>query len=185
MYFVSQDTQTYCGVASSTMVLNALVPKEDRPTTLAWCPYHLFAQSNFFTKEVKKIAPRKQVAKSGMTLQQLGDVLKTFPVHVDVTHASDTTNVAFRTELIDALKSSDRCVIVNFLRTGVGQVGGGHFSPIAAFHKDSDSFLVYDVARYKYPPAWVKSTDVWHAVNTIDSDSQMTRGYLLVEKIAK
>ena len=30
MYFVSQETQTFCGVASATMVLNALIPKEER-----------------------------------------------------------------------------------------------------------------------------------------------------------
>lgn len=80
---------------------------------------------------------------------------------------------------------SPRWLIVNYHRTGVGQKGGGHFSPIAAYHEKSDSFLVYDVARYKYPPSWVNTKELWNAMNTIDSDSGKTRGYLLVAKLAR
>ena len=185
MYFLSQETQTFCGVASSTMVLNALVPKAERPLVPEWEPYRLFAQSVFFTPEVEKIAPRKIVLEQGMTLQQLGDALATFPIHVGVCHASDKSAEAFREDAKDALRGSTRCVILNFLRTGVGQVGGGHFSPIAAYHEKSDSFLIYDVARYKYPPAWVNTKELWNAMNTIDSDSGKTRGYLLVTKLVR
>lgn len=182
MYFLSQETQTFCGVASSTMVLNALVPKEERPRVPEWDPYRFFAQSVFFTPEVEKIAPRKDVLNKGMTLQQLGDALATFPVRVEVCHASDKSAEAFRLDAKEVLSSS-HCLIVNYLRTGVGQVGGGHFSPLAAYHEKSDSFLILDVARYKYPPSWVKTTDLWNAMNTDDSDSGKKRGYLLVTKL--
>lgn len=30
------------------------------------------------------------------------------------------------------------------------EYGGGHHSPVAAYHQDSDSFLVLDVSRYKW-----------------------------------
>jgi hypothetical protein len=185
MYFLTQETQTFCGVASSTMVLNALVPKDKRPPVPEWKPYLLFAQSVFFTPEVEKIAPREVVLKQGMTLQQLGEVLRTFPVEATVSHASDKSENNFREEAKDALRGSTSCLIVNYLRTGVEQKGGGHFSPLAAYHEKSDSFLVYDVARYKYPPSWVKTTDLWNAMNTVDSDSQKTRGYLVVTKLSR
>ncbi len=182
MYFLSQETQTFCGVASSTMVLNALVPKEERPPVPEWKPYCLFAQSVFFTPAVEKIAPRAGVLAEGMTLQQLGNALGTFPVKVRVCHASDKSEKDFREDAKQALKGSVSCLIVNFLRTSVGQVGGGHFSPLAAYHEQSDSFLVYDVARYKYPPSWVNTKELWSAMATIDSTSGKTRGYLLVSK---
>ena len=185
MYFLSQETQTFCGVASSTMVLNGLVLKEDRPPVAEWDPYRLFAQSVFFTPEVEKIAPRELVLKQGMMLQQLGEALRTFPVEATVSHASDKSEKNFREDAKDALRGSARCLIVNYLRTSVGQAGGGHFSPVAAYHEKSDSFLVYDVARYKYPPSWVKTTDLWNAMNTIDPDSGKTRGYLLVTKLLR
>src|SRR5215471_13005089 len=89
MFFLSQETQTFCGVASSTMALNALVSKDERPLVPEWSPYCLFAQSVFFTPEVEEIAPRNGVLANGMPLQQLGDALGTFPVKVGVSHASD------------------------------------------------------------------------------------------------
>jgi hypothetical protein len=183
MYFVTQDTQTFCGVASATMVLNALVPKDERPSVPEWKPYRLFAQSVFFTDEVEKIAPRKDVLERGMTLAQLGAVLGTSPVKVEVFHASEDNNEdIFRKAAKEVLSNQESYLISNFLRTAVGQVGAGHFSPIAAYHEKTDSFLVYDVARYKYPPSWVRTKDLWSAMNTIDGDSKKTRGYIVVRR---
>jgi Phytochelatin synthase len=185
MYFVTQETQTFCGVASSTMVLNALVPKDQRAIVYEWKPYRLFAQSVFFTCEVEKIAPRNDVLDRGMTLEQLGKALGTSPVNVDVFHAGGKNDEdVFRNKAKEVLRSHDSFLIVNFDRKKVGQVGGGHFSPIAAYHEPTDSLLVYDVARYKYPPSWVRTKDLWNAMNTTDSDSKKNRGYLIVSKSA-
>src|SRR5207244_738001 len=133
MYFVSQETQTFCGVASSTMVLNALVPKEQRLLVPEWNPYRLFAQSVFFTPEVEKIVPESVVRGAGMTLQQLGDALGTYPVEVGVSHASEKSEQVFREDAKKVL-SSGGGLIVNYHRKDVGQPGGGHFSPLAAYH---------------------------------------------------
>ena len=37
----------------------------------------------------------------------------------------------------------------------LAQSGTGHFSPAAAYDAATDSVLVLDVARFKYPPHWV------------------------------
>src|SRR4051794_25027647 len=66
---------------------SALIPDPHRPTTPAWSPYRLFAQSNFFTVDVLRIVSRESVLKDGMILLKLGEVLRTFPVKVDVFHA--------------------------------------------------------------------------------------------------
>jgi hypothetical protein len=184
MYFVTQDTQTLCGVASSTMVLNALIPDPQRPTLFEGPPpFRLFAQSNFFTDQVEKIIHRKEVEAQGMILDKLGEVLGTFPVTVEVVHAGGTNNEdTFRKAAKEVLRSRDRFVILNYLRTAVGQETGGHFSPIAAYHENTDSFLVYDVARYKYPPSWVRTKYLWNAMMAKDDASSMTRGYLIVRK---
>jgi hypothetical protein len=39
-----------------------------------------------------------------------------------------------------------------------------------------------DVSRYKYPPVWVKTADLWKAMNTVDSTAAKTRGFVLVSK---
>ena len=46
----------------------------------------------------------------------------------------------------------------------------------------SDSALLLDVARYKYPPVWVPLADVLAAAQDPDSVSGKARGLLLVSK---
>ena len=72
-------------------------------------------------------------------------------------------------------------VIVNYLRKALGQEVGGHISPLAAYDAKSDRFLLLDVARYKYPPVWVKTSDIFDAMNTSDAANDgKSRGYVLV-----
>jgi hypothetical protein len=86
----------------------------------------------------------------------------------------------FRELAATALESKDHYLIVNYSREILGQVGGGHFSPLGAYDRNTDRFLIMDVARYKYPPAWVKATDLWDAMNTDDLDAKAKRGYVVV-----
>ena len=73
-------------------------------------------------------------------------------------------------------------MIVNYLRKSIGQERGGHISPLAAYDADSDKFLILDVARYKYPPVWVKAAALFDAMNTTDSDNEnRTRGFVLID----
>ena len=76
-------------------------------------------------------------------------------------------------------------MLVNYLRKAIGQETGGHISPLAAYDAKSDRFLILDVARYKYPPVWVKASDLFDAMNTTDaSNENRTRGYVLITKAA-
>ena len=76
--FVTQKTQTYCGVASMVMVLNALgVPA---PATPEYAPYRTFTQDNLLTGRTDAILPRETIALQGMTVDQLGGILATQPV---------------------------------------------------------------------------------------------------------
>jgi hypothetical protein len=70
---------------------------------------------------------------------------------------------------------------VNFLRKALGEERGGHISPLGAYDEKADRFLIFDVARYKYPPVWVKTSDLFDAMNTTDSSNDnKTRGYVLI-----
>ena len=70
--------------------------------------------------------------------------------------------------------------LLNYSRKAVGQDGDGHISPLAAYDADSDSFLVLDVARYKYPPVWISFEQLFAAMQGIDSDSGRSRGVLIL-----
>jgi Phytochelatin synthase len=177
--FVTQKTQAYCGVASIVMVLNAAgVPA---PTTPEYQPYHVFTQDNVLDERAEAVLPRAVLARQGMTLDQLGGLLAMHPVAIEVHHAADGGLDAFRTAARDYLAAKGHFVIVNYLRKAIGQETGGHISPLAAYDAREDRFLILDVARYKYPPVWVKASDLFNAMNTTDAaNDNKTRGYVLI-----
>jgi hypothetical protein len=179
--FVTQKTQSYCGVASIVMVLNAAgVPA---PTTPEYQPYHVFTQDNLLDEHTDAVLPREVLARQGMTLDQLGGLLSLHPLTIEVHHAADGSLDAFRTAARDYLAARNHFVIVNYLRKALGQQAGGHISPLAAYDAKEDRFLILDVARYKYPPVWVKASDLFDAMNTTDAaNNNRTRGYVLVAK---
>ena len=178
--FVTQKTQSFCGVASIVMVLNALgLPA---PTTPEYKPFQVFTQDNVFTEATEKVLPQSVIAEQGMTLDQIGAILETYGVRAEVHHAGDMSLGDFRKLAMEELASPGRYVIVNYLRKAIGQERGGHISPLAAYDADADAFLILDVARYKYPPVWVKAADLFSAMNTLDSDNaNRTRGFVLIE----
>ena len=72
-------------------------------------------------------------------------------------------------------------MLVNYLRKAIGEETGGHISPLAAYDGKADRFLILDVARYKYPPVWVKTADIFAAMNTTDAaNDNKSRGFVLV-----
>ena len=179
--FVTQKTQSYCGVASMVMVLNALgVPAPDAPE---YEPFHTFTQDNALNEKTDLIRPRDLLLHRGMTLDQLGALLALHPVAVEVVHAADSSLDQFRAKARGALASPGHYVIVNFLRTALGEEKYGHISPLAAYDAAADRFLMLDVARYKYPPVWATASDLFNAMNTTDPDNgNKTRGFVLVSK---
>ena len=116
-----------------------------------------------------------------MTLDQIGGILATQPVKAEVHHASDSSVDEFRKLASAYLREPGHFVIVNYLRKALGEQTGGHISPLAAYDAKADRFLILDVARYKYPPVWVKTTDIFDAMNTPDAQNgDKTRGFVLV-----
>jgi Phytochelatin synthase len=179
--FLTQENQAFCGVASIVMVLNAL--QLAAPTTPEFDPYHTFTQDNFLDARTDAILPRAVLAHQGMTLDQIGALIALHPVSATVHHAAETDLDAFRSQARDYLSKPDHFVIVNYLRKAIGQERGGHISPLAAYDAETDRFLILDVARYKYPPVWVKAPDLFNAMNTADSDNEnKTRGFVLISK---
>ena len=177
--FVTQKTQAYCGVASIVMVLNAI--GAPAPTSPEYQPYATFTQDNVLDDRTEAILPREVLSRQGMTLDQLGALLAIHPVAVEVHHAADGGLDAFRTMARDYLATKDHFVIVNYLRKVIGQERGGHISPLAAYDASADRFLILDVARYKYPPVWVRTADLFDAMNTTDAaNGDRTRGYVLI-----
>ena len=179
LYFVTQDNPTFCGPASIAMVLNALhVPRPPSRQTLG---LGLYDQENIFDARTEAVKSRGAVMQSGMTLDEVGKILAAHDLQVIVHHAGESNPEEFRKLTVSELRGSDHFVLVNYLRSGIGQSAMGHISPLGAYHKDSDRFLILDVSRYKYPPVWVEAQSLFAAMNTADRDNgNLTRGYVIV-----
>ncbi len=176
--FVTQINQAFCGVASMAMVLNAL----EIPAPLApeWEQAY-FTQENIFNEKTEVIIGRDAIARQGLTLAELAGILETYPVSAEILYGSDVSLEEFRDQIRANLETSGNYVLINYLRRAIGQERGGHISPLAAYDADTDQFLILDVSRYKYPPVWVQAETLWESINTVDSVSGKTRGFLLVE----
>lgn len=179
--FVTQNTTTYCGVASLVMVLNSSglqAPLDtehynpDKPDD----KFLYFNQKDFFTEAVTGIISQKEVADDGITLLQLSRIADTFGLATELHYADSLRTKGHFLRALKQAISNQQFVILNFFRKDMGQVGGGHHSPVAAYDKGSDSFLILDVARYKYPSYWVTAEDLWKAAHTKDGDTY--RGFI-------
>ena len=181
IHFTTQVNPAYCGPASIAMVLNALdVPRPPSKLTLG---LGMFDQENIFTPATEAVKPASAIMRGGMTLDEFGGVLAAHDLTVDIHHAADSSLDEFRQAASAVLDDDDHFILVNYLRKAIGQEAGGHISPLAAYDADTDRFLILDVSRYKYPPAWVTAAALFGAMDTPDSDNHdLTRGYVVVSK---
>jgi Phytochelatin synthase len=179
-YFETQRNEAYCSVATSVMALNAL--GISRPESTQYPDFPYFSQQDFFRGVDPQVANAARVAKEGMTLDQLSAVLRKFSVSVEKFHSADLTLAQFRDLIRDTTGHSDRFALLNFRRVEIGELGGGHWSPIAAFDAASDSALVLDVARYKYPAVWVPIAKLYAGSQAVDAVSGLSRGIVTISK---
>lgn len=179
-WFETQAHLAYCGVASSVMVLNSLALPAPVADNLS--PYHLWTQTNLFSDPAStRFVRAERVIRQGISLEQLDGLLASQGTLVRRYHGDTLSLEQFRWLLRRNLSEPADRLLVNYDRKAVGQAGGGHISPLAAYDPRSDRVLILDVARYRYPAAWVAVPDLWRAVRTIDGGTGRSRGLLTIE----
>lgn len=163
--------------------------------------YNSYSQMTFMNEDTDKVKPREWVEgvtvacektgdivfEPGLNLDQMAKKLKLYLLSVQTKHADitkpplnskDNPITRFRQDLMAYLNDKSTFVIANYNGRTLGKNVGGHFSPIAAYHKETDSCLVMDVAGHKHPWFWVSLSDLYHSMAT--KDGKDTRGYMLV-----
>lgn len=207
--FESQTNKVYCGVASSTIVLNALrvrntetkkflpkaesvLDKEDlKYISGRFSPYFdRYTQNNVLNNQTKSkleiLGKPIEVDGSlkrdvGLQLDQVKQLLQTHKLKVEKYVVTHTGDLSLlRRNLKKNLTSKNDFVIINYSRKGLDQTGGGHISPVGAYDEESDSVLVMDVNSNKANWVWVTLKDLVAAMATYDTVEN--RGYLLVSE---
>lgn len=179
-YVETQQNLAFCGPASIVAVMNSL--GTPRPTESRLYPYTFYTQDNIFNVETQRVKSFVMVSVRGMTLADMTNFFRALGVNATAYYADAMNADELRTLLKIALADPDRRVVANFQRKTLGQEGSGHQSPLAAYDDVSDSVLMLDVAKFKYPPAWIGVDELLAAMREIDPDSGKSRGLVVIEK---
>ncbi|KAK4492462.1 hypothetical protein RD792_003271 [Penstemon davidsonii] len=173
-YFQTQSEPAYCGLASLSMVLNALAIDPGRK----WKgPWRWFDESMLDCCE-----PLEKVKDKGISFGKVVCLAHCAGANVDAFRTNQSTIEDFR-KYVMACSTSDDChVISSYHRGTFNQTGTGHFSPIGGYHAERDMALILDVARFKYPPHWVPLALLWEAMDTVDEATGLRRGFMLVSR---
>jgi len=187
----AQINQAYCGVASAVAIVNSLRfihdDGVDVPTDPVYEPYPYATQIDIFNACTKANVISNAgggpgidgvlTPPYGLNMEQVASLLqchlhstktndwKVTIQNVDATHQ---TVGKMKFDLKNALADSNSRILVNYDRTAIGQNGGGHWSPVGSYSERQDTFLLLDVAKYKYPPVWVPSDRLFDGMSTQD-----------------
>lgn len=165
--FQPQALGSFCGVASSVTVLNALSQHLDQYT--------------FFTPQTETVRSVKDILFGGMSLHELAGLLVVHGATTRLHYADQSSESAFRQTIQHNLANNKDFLIVNYQREVLGQGSTGHISPLAAYDADTDQVLLMDVAQHKYPPTWIPVPLLFKAMATTDASSGNMRGFVEVE----
>lgn len=173
--FHTQSDPAFCGLGTLVVALNALSVDPGRLWKGPW---------RWYGEEMLDCCtPLDRIRVQGLTLDEFACLARCNGARAEVTRPTDAAPDAFRDALRAVCSSASAGVLaVAYSRRLLGQTGEGHFSPLAGFHAGRDLALVLDVARFKYPPHWVRVTDLYEAMRPIDPATGRARGWVRIER---
>lgn len=203
-HFEPQSNAAFCGPTSAAIVLNALrgrdksLPRDRsrlRPEDSAHLPSGFdlalprYTQESVVAQGQKTRAQvlgephtinGKVVRDGGYQLRQFDEMLRAHGVATRLVIVGDDKPAdEIRTDLRGNLSRAGDYVVVNYRRDQLGQRGGAHISPLAAYDEPTDSVLVLDVNPSSAGWVWVPLATLIKGMRTFDAGEN--RGYVLVQ----
>ena len=160
--FRTQDEPAYCGLSTLVMVLNALSVDPGKVWKGPWRWYH--------EDMLDCCIPLSVAVKTGITLYEFSCLAKCNGLDAEMVHVTDLASIdEFRNTIKRISQSENQVLVSSYSRAILGQSGSGHFSPVGGYHDGHDMVLIFDVARFKYPPHWLPLSLLWKAMQGLDS----------------
>ncbi|KND02209.1 uncharacterized protein SPPG_02694 [Spizellomyces punctatus DAOM BR117] len=172
--FVMQSEPAFCGLGSLAMVLNALAVDPGKRWKGVWRWYS--------DDMLECCAPLTQIRQKGMTFRELACLARCNGLRVVAKRADQVSREEFLNDLRTVTASEDTHMVVSFSRATLSQTGDGHFSPIGAYHPEKNQALVLDTARFKYPSYFCDANLLYEAMQPIDKETGLPRGYFILTK---
>ena len=195
-YYLPQQTESSCSVASVAMLMNAL--RAELPLS---ADDPLVTETGLL-KRAASAAWKKAAAQGGdgVSLDQLGRLIERSlsayglgAYEVEVVHvesASDEMLARLRKVLAENEASAEDLIVINFIQsvfTGDPEGNVGHIAPIAAYDAERQRALIFDPDRRWYEPYWVSDRTLLAGMATRDDQAPVKgarRGYVHVRKAA-
>jgi len=174
-HFSNQSDPAYCGVTTLLIVLNAMSVDPNIRWRGGW---RYYGDEDVLLERC--CIPHERIRRAGITLTEFARLAKCQGLKVTTKQPTTASVNEFRRDVQEILSSEHGIVVASFARSALGQTGEGHFSPIAAYHEESDYALVLDVARFKYAPYWVSISDLYEAMKPLDEASKEQRGWFVL-----
>jgi hypothetical protein len=195
-FYQPQINPTYCGIASAVIVLNAIAqpfhqaPNQDALTVPLDGEIPLFfpaySQLTFLGELTQAIKSREViqgrarnamgVLEPGVSLATLQRLIAIYGFECEARRDADVSR--FRTNLQKVLAHPTSFLIAHFRCDVLGGVQFAHISPLAAWHRASDSVLVLDTGGHKSPWFWVPVEHLFRAMAATYSSQPSGGGYV-------
>jgi hypothetical protein len=188
--FVNQSDPAFCGVTTLLMILNAMSVDPHIRWRGGWRWYGsediLLGRCCLSTERIRRV---------GVTLDEFRLLGRCHGLSIQLKRPQEDESERnyslnhFRQDIQNILtthhdgddQNNNSMLVVSFSRSALGQTGDGHFSPLAAYHPETDQVLLLDVARFKYAPYWVTVEDLYNSMVPTDSVTGKSRGWFLLE----
>ena len=177
--FATQADPAFCGLTTLVVCLNALSVDPGRGWKGVW---------RWFSEDMLDCCVSLESARAaGITLDAFACTARCNGASVTVRRPDARDHGAgldeFRRTVESVARTPEGTVIVAaYARSGLGQTGSGHFSPLGAYDAASDHVLLLDVARFKYPPYWVPLSALYEAMGADDPATGRPRGYAVLKR---
>eukprot|EP00532_Pseudo-nitzschia_australis_P004402 CAMPEP_0168179684 /NCGR_PEP_ID=MMETSP0139_2-20121125/10004_1 /TAXON_ID=44445 /ORGANISM="Pseudo-nitzschia australis, Strain 10249 10 AB" /LENGTH=456 /DNA_ID=CAMNT_0008099589 /DNA_START=128 /DNA_END=1498 /DNA_ORIENTATION=- len=187
----TQTEPAFCGISTLVMVLNALAVDPGQQWKGPW---------RWYTENMLNCCvDLEEIKKDGITLRDFHCLAYCQGLSVEEQYCDETSSLENFRRVVEracieqtAEEENEpesngeddnhllECLVVSYSRKVLGQTGDGHFSPLAAYDKESDSVLILDTARFKYGAHWAKLPMIYEAMKPFDKASSKPRGYALL-----
>lgn len=191
----SQLHPAFCGHAASTIITRAVgrgVGDQLRFTEgfgsvgRPWPP--VFAHFGWPGLDALPLSLKKALLThlqyDGLPMSLLAEWFSAQGYVVDVVDGGSLTVERLRSDVAQAFSGvpgSRMYLFMNYSRTAMGQIvfSGGHYAPMAGFHRGADKVLLLEVNSWRYTSVWVSLPRLWSAVHTQVGNGAW-RGYLRI-----
>lgn len=185
--FAEQSGPTLCGAATLALALNSVLAAGCSEE----CNCAITDIDVLVEGQRAAVLDKEAVLHEGMTMDTFAALARSRVTSATTMDGAQTVTIlrssqstaaqdAAKDMLLTSLHTPHARVVVNYDMSTAGQTPwGGHFSPIAAYHSGTDSFLVMDVWIHTQP-LWIQWRDLFAATCAVDSSSGLPRGFVFL-----